>query len=71
MPTSRDSLELLLTDNLIPFWYPGVVDLVNGGYRLNHDRDGRYLGAAAKQIESQAGTLWFFARLARSPFGNE
>ena len=71
LPTSRDSLELLLTDNLIPFWYPGVVDLVNGGYRLNHDRDGRYLGAAAKQIESQAGTLWFFARLARSPFGNE
>jgi mannose/cellobiose epimerase-like protein (N-acyl-D-glucosamine 2-epimerase family) len=69
--TFKDSLEVLLTDNLMPFWYPGVVDVAHGGYRLNHDRDGRYLGAAAKEIQSQSGTLWFFARLARSPFGNE
>ena len=69
--TLGDSLETLLTGNLIPFWYPSVVDLAQGGYRLNHDSSGRYLGPAAKQIESQAGTLWFFARLARSPFGTE
>ncbi len=71
LETLGDSLETLLTDNLIPFWYPGVVDLAHGGYRLNHDSSGRYLGTAAKQIDSQAGTLWFFARLARSPFGTE
>ena len=67
----KDSLETLLTDNLMPFWYPGVVDLAHGGYRLNHDSGGRYLGATAKQMASQAETLWFFARLARSPFGTE
>ena len=71
LETFEDSLETLLTGNLIPFWYPGVVDLAHGGYRLNHDSNGRYLGPIAKQVESQAGTLWFFARLARSPFGTE
>lgn len=65
----RRTLERLLTENIIPFWYPGVIDAADGGYRLNHDVDGRWKGPAKKRIVTQARTLWFFARLARSPYG--
>ncbi len=32
----RTGLECLLNENILPFWYPEVVD-PRGGYRLNHD----------------------------------
>ncbi len=38
---ARALLEKLLLDNILPFWYPGVIDDVHGGYRLNHDAEGK------------------------------
>jgi cellobiose epimerase len=66
---TRLQLTRILTDNIIPFWYPAVIDDEHGGYRLNHDIAGRWRGPAAKGVVSQARTLWFFSRLARSGFG--
>jgi cellobiose epimerase len=66
----RTSLERILTENILPFWYPGVVDTENGGYWLNHDLEGRWRGPAPKCIVTQARTVWFFSRLAASPYGN-
>jgi len=62
-------LERHLLENIVPFWYPGAVDRENGGYRLNHDAQGRWRGEADKALVTQARTLWFFSRLHRSPYG--
>jgi len=66
---ARERLERLLLDNILPFWYPGVIDHEHGGYRLNHDPDGAWLGDADKALVTQARTVWFFSRLFRSPYG--
>ena len=63
---ARSSLERILTQNIIPFWYPGVIDSNDGGYRLNHDLQGRWRGPASKCLVTQARTLWFFSRLINS-----
>lgn len=56
-------LNRVLTNNILPFWYPQVVDRDFGGYRLHHDQQGTWLGPNAKGIVSQSRTLWFFSRL--------
>jgi mannobiose 2-epimerase len=66
---ARNTLERVLTENIIPFWYPGVIDSNQGGYRLNHDLEGRCQGPANKYLVTQARTLWFFSRLANSRYG--
>jgi mannobiose 2-epimerase len=68
LAAARVLLGRLLCENIIPFWYPQVLDGA-GGYRLNHDGDGRWKGPAPKALVAQARTLWFFARLATSPYG--
>lgn len=65
-PSAR--LERILLENILPFWYPEVLDRVHGGYRLNHDRDGKWRGDGPKATVTQARTLWFFARLLESPY---
>jgi cellobiose epimerase len=67
--SSCKTLERILTENIIPFWYWQVVDEQYGGYRLNHDLAGRHQGPANKCLVTQARTLWFFSRLANSPYG--
>ncbi|MBI1815252.1 MAG: AGE family epimerase/isomerase [Deltaproteobacteria bacterium] len=67
----RVTIERILTTNIVPFWYPQTLDREHGGYRLHHDRRGRWKGPAPKRAITQARTMWFFARLARSPYGNE
>jgi mannobiose 2-epimerase len=62
-------LEKLLLENIVPFWYPGVIDEEHGGYRLNHDPEGQWLGPADKVLVTQARTVWFFSRLHDSPYG--
>jgi len=52
----------------MPFWYPGVIDNDDGGYNLNHDVWGKWKGRANKSLVSQARMLWYFSRLANSPF---
>jgi len=62
-------LVRILTENIVPFWYPSTVDTEDGGYRANHDLQGRWKGPANKSIVSQARNLWFYSRLARSQYG--
>lgn len=62
-------LRAILFENILPFWYPNVIDREQGGYRLNHDTDGNYLGPADKGIVTQARTVWFFSRLVRAGLG--
>ena len=66
---SQEILEKILTYNILPFWYPEVVDLEEGGYQLNHDLQGKRRGRANKRLVTQARTVWFFARLANSRYG--
>lgn len=65
---TRKSLERILTENILPFWYPEVVDTKDGGYRLNHDLQGRWRGPANKHLVTQARTVWFFSRLVNSSY---
>jgi len=65
----RDTVEKILVENIIPFWYPSVVDYEDGGYRLSLDNEGKYVGPSDKDIISQSRTLWFFSRLSRTPYG--
>lgn len=62
-------LERLLLENVVPFWYPALLDR-NGGYHLNHDARGRFRGPGAKRLVTQARVTWFFSRLAASPYGS-
>ena len=66
---SQEELERILTQNIIPFWYPEVVDSVDGGYRLNHDLHGKWRGPANKDLITQARTVWFFSRLSKTRYG--
>lgn len=66
---SRATLERLLLDNLVPFWTQHAIDREAGGYRLNHDDAGRDRGLHTHTLIAQARTLWFFTRLAASPYG--
>ncbi len=66
---TRALLEKLLLENILPFWYPGVLDEEQGGYRLNHDAEGHWLGPADKALVTQARTVWFFSRLHGSKYG--
>jgi mannobiose 2-epimerase len=65
----RGKLEKLLTTNIVPFWHAQSLDLKDGGYRLNHDVQGRWRGPANKDVITQSRTVWFFSRLAMSPYG--
>ncbi|GAB4246535.1 MAG: cellobiose 2-epimerase [Acidobacteriota bacterium] len=67
-PPPRARLERILLENILPFWYPAVLDEVHGGYRLNHDLQGRWQGDGPKATVTQARTLWFFSRLLESPY---
>ena len=62
-------LEKILTDNILPFWYPQVIDLEDGGYRLNHDFQGNWKGKTNKEFVHQARTVWFFSRVANTKYG--
>jgi mannobiose 2-epimerase len=58
------TVERLLVDNLLPFWNHGMLD-AGGGYRSHRDR----AGESGTMLVFQARVLWFFARLAPSPYG--
>jgi mannose/cellobiose epimerase-like protein (N-acyl-D-glucosamine 2-epimerase family) len=66
---SQEVLEQILTQNILPFWYPHVIDSEDGGYRLNHDLQGKWKGRTNKRLVTQARTVWFFSRLARTRYG--
>jgi len=64
------TLRNILFENILPFWYPQSIDGKDGGYRLNHDVQGRYLGKSDKYLVTQARMVWFFSRLYRSGLGD-
>lgn len=64
------TLRKILYENMLPFWYPQSIDTQHGGYLLNHDIQGNYLGAADKYLVTQARMVWFFSRLYRSGLGD-
>jgi len=64
---ARDTLHRILQENIIPFWMT-TIDREQGGYNLNHDVNGKYLGASTRTLVTQARTVWFFSRLANSPY---
>lgn len=66
---SKKTLERILKENIIPFWYPQMIDEEEGGYRLNHDVQGKWKGRTNKYLVSQARTVWFFSRLAKTEYG--
>src|SRR5690606_13279854 len=61
---ARSRLERILHENIAPFWLPRVLD-EQGGYRLHHGPDGKWLGPAPRQVVTQARMLWYFASMAR------
>lgn len=63
-------LERMLKDNILAFWHPHTLDHEQGGYRLNHDERGEWKGEAPKSLVTQARMVWFFARMARSGYGD-
>lgn len=66
---SKEILERILTQNILPFWDPEAIDSEDGGYRLNHDLQGNYQGKTNKHIVTQARLVWFFSRLVNSSYG--
>jgi mannobiose 2-epimerase len=62
----KSRLRRILTQNIMPFWYPRTIDLENGGYCLNHDVNGKPLGRGAKMIVTQSRMLWYFSKLYNS-----
>ena len=74
-PTSQDILiatqrvEETLESNIIPFWFPHVIDRINGGYRSYHRLEGGWKGPRSRCLVAQARVLWFFSRLTRSRWG--
>lgn len=69
--TYRPKLEKILTENIVPFWYPDTIDRQNGGYLLNHDVEGRPKSGGSKMIVTQARMVWLFSRLARAGYGGK
>ena len=68
---SEETLKRILFENILPFWYPQVFDLEEGGYRLNHDTGGKWKGRANKRLVTQARTVWFFSRLVNAGYGTK
>ena len=65
------TLRTILYENILPFWLPQGIDREHGGYRLNHDINGKYLGEGDKYLVTQARMTWFFSRLYRLGLGDQ
>ena len=65
------TLRTILYENILPFWLPQCIDREYGGYRLNHDITGQYLGDGDKNLVAQARMVWFFSRLFRLGLGDQ
>ena len=64
----RPVLERLLF-NIVDFWQQRAIDSSVGGYQINYDGRGRALASPEMFLVAQARTLWYFSRLAQSPYG--
>jgi len=64
----RELLARILNENIIAFWYPGIVDLEDGGYRPPQSFQENGHTRSGKSLVAQARTVWFFSRLAKSAY---
>lgn len=64
----RGRLLSILKDNIVPFWMDRSVDPDNGGYRESFGPRGELLEQEHKTLIAQARMLYFWSRLARSPY---
>lgn len=53
-----DEMELLLTKNLLDFYYPRIVDTDSGGFFSNMAFDGQLMPPHTKMIVGQARDVW-------------
>jgi mannobiose 2-epimerase len=67
----KNTLSLILTNNILDFWYPGVIDDQSGGYCLNCDVNGVWSQSSRKNLIGQSRTLWFFSRMAQTKYAEE
>lgn len=65
------TIERILVHNVLPFWDTGLLDRDNGGFRLNHDVDGTWMGPSEKYLVTQARTTWFFSWLSETEYGTD
>jgi mannobiose 2-epimerase len=56
-------MEKLLFENMLPVWYPKVLDIVNGGYFSDFTYDWKPEGSQQKMIVTQARHVWSCAQL--------
>lgn len=68
---SKPILKRILTDNILGFWYPAVIDERHGGYGSDVDPIGRWSGATPRYLISQARILWFFSHVVRAGYGDD
>ena len=54
---SRQILERILSQNIVQFWFPEILDSEYGGYRFNHDINGLWGGHVYKNLIPQARSL--------------
>ena len=67
----KNTLSLILTNNILDFWYPEVIDDRSGGYCLNCDVNGTWSQSSRKSLIEQSRTLWFFSRIAQTKYAEE
>jgi len=66
---AKEILRRMLLENILPFWYPRVIDSEYGGHCLNHEVQGVWKGTTREVLVTQSRTLWFFSRIYRSKYG--
>lgn len=67
----KERLEKILTQNIIPFWYPATIDKERGGYHLNHDTYGNPRKDGEKMIVTQARMVWYFSNLYKTGWADK
>ncbi len=66
---ARAAMEEMLVRGILGWWFPQTIDKEDGGYRLNHDREGKYRGPGNKAIVTQSRVAWFLSRISRTKYG--
>lgn len=67
----RQRLQKMLHQNILPFWYPQILDNLHGGYRPHHNAQSIWKGPTYKATVTQARLVWFFSYLVNQGFGIE
>ncbi|MEM6765259.1 MAG: AGE family epimerase/isomerase [Bacteroidota bacterium] len=67
-PLKRIDQEMAFTleEEMIPAWYPRVLDTIEGGYLSDFDADWKQMGQQRKMIVTQARHVWTAAKLAEA-----